>query len=328
MQPLEEVTKNIFSFNFAKAFQVAEAYLESFDLETIQREPGEYIRAKEMYLVSRFFFVRYDRVQSRKNGVEKARMFRGFFPELEEFLQKEIPAEHSRNSEIMKDIRTFMHSQIAEGFAQEFAGQRSYNLDHKEVLQLVQSLLFLKNYKSAGDVLYFLYQLNARDPEVNIVLGLISGELGDQDSFRRFLSEGLFIQPRILEKYQDLIPPGVYRDLWEDLDGEDAALRGRKYAIVLEINGMLQSSRRLVASENKRLESEYVSLKKEYQNKPSEEFKLKIIHILIWILRFHHASGNFDQLNFYRAELMDFDMELWRVFQEKNLQDKNPGGVY
>ena len=48
------------------------------------------------------------------------------------------------------------HAQIADNFARDFAGQKNYQLNPKDMLQLAYSLLMIGNVTSAREVLGFM----------------------------------------------------------------------------------------------------------------------------------------------------------------------------
>lgn len=322
MEPREEVSKNIFSSNYQRAFQIAEENLREIPFEDTKNNTSRYLTAKELYLCSRFFYSRRERIQNKKDGIEKARMFVHFFEELEEYLLSEIPPKQISDSELIKEIHSYIHLVIAEGFAQEFAGQRSYNLDQKEILILVHSLLHLKNYKSAADVLYFMLQINSGNPTVNLLMGITSYYLEDRQNFARYFSTGLFIKPEVLEDYLNFLPEGDYKNLWNEVKDEEKGLRCRKYSILLEINGMLRYNGITSSSEAKKIELEYQTIKKEYEKNQNSNVYYKIIHMLLWLIRYYHEKNDYDQIDFFRSELKEYDAEIYSYFNEKNFQGK------
>lgn len=320
MEPLEEVSKNIYSMNFQRAFQAAEENLRQVPFEETRDNTERYKASKELYLGARFFYSRRERIQNKRDGIEKARMFVQFLEEFESYLLTEIPKQQIRHSSFIKDIYTFIHSSIADGFAEEFAGQRAYNLNNEEILMLVYSLVYIKNYKSAEDVLYFMLQINSGDPAVNLVMGIVSYYLEKKDEFVQYFSKGLLIKPEVLENYIEFLPEGPLTNLWKEVEIEEAGVRCRKYAILLEINGILKRIQNASSAEAKRMIDEYERIKKEYQKSDNMNAYYKMIHLNLWLIRHFIEKNDFEQIDQYRTELMDYDSEIYLFFNEMNFK--------
>ena len=193
-----EVLEALSAANFQRALQLSEAQLKSIS-------PGEKSLDffKEAYAICRFFLHRNERIQHQSQGAERARMFVIFLDEIGEFFEEnQIP---QNSAQVQKIAYHFLHKQISAGFAHDFAGQRAYNLDKNEINQLVYSLFFIENYKSAREVLLFMQSMKRDVNLVKVLLSLCSYYLGNDNQFLDNFSSALIDQPEIGVGYLQFI---------------------------------------------------------------------------------------------------------------------------
>lgn len=320
--PADEIVLNLVSANFSRAVTLSEDWLKSLSVDNrnklIERE------AEEAFILSRFLQNRHERISSLKPGADKARTFLEYLDQL----QKTAEAEKFdlQRSRFYRAAETYLHGQIADSLARDFAGQQSYNLEHSEIVQLALSLIKIGKFTSASEVLQFLHRINRRNAEVNFLLASVSYHLNRRADFDRFFREALFLKPEIILQYRNLIPPGVYLDLWRELGVEEMSpvIRARNYALLLEVNGLYTYQRDTGEREARHLENEFKKLHLEYTNniKMRDELLPRILHYLCWLILYMQKSHDYDRLEEYRAVMIDLDEEIWDTFQEKNLNRK------
>lgn len=316
--PEEEIQTALLSGNFLKATQVSQAWLSSILLE--HQSTQEYLTAKEAFEISRFFQHRQERLAQTPVSRDRARLFAGLLPDLEKL--KFVAFAGSPDTPVYKAACMFCHAQIAESYAKEFAGQKSYQLQHDEIMQLVYSLLMLGNYKSAIDALVFVHSSQPKNATVNYFLAWAYLNSGNEKEFYEYFEEALFIKPEIISEYSEFIPGGFFRQLrsvTEETEGSRLC-KDRTYALLLEVNGIYKNRPRIRPEEVKRIETEYQRLKREFDSNAllQSELKPRLLHYLCRLTWHSQYLQNFEKFEEYRSEFVDLDKETWNSFQEKN----------
>lgn len=320
--PASEIESNILGANFSRVVQLAEEWLQQLNpSELIQTENKTVHPAQEAYQLGRFLLHRQERMGQLPPGVERARLFMGILTELE----NGVIEASSPQSTFLASARAYCHSQIAESLARSFAGQKSYNLNQEEILQLSFSLLEIGNIASAEEVLDFLYQLNPRNATVNFLLSYVNDHRHDSKRVKRFLREALFIRPELATELARFLPEGVFRELYSHLQSSDypEEVRDRYYALFLEVNGIYGEHRSFLAAEFKQFEAEYTRLKMQYEQPNARKAELlpRLLHYLSWMIPALIDRKDYEKLEEHRIEMRSLDLDIWNTFQEKNLKE-------
>ncbi len=316
----EELQHLLIGGHFSEAREIAEHWLKSFSLD--EKNSAVYQKAQEAYLYARFFLHRQDRVQSLPKGETRARTYLQFLQELEA-LRKENGFD-SGKSGFWKSLRKYIHLQIAEGFARAFAGQKSYNLNDAEIIQLGVSLLILERWGSALDALTFLQRLQPANWLVSYLVAAASFHQNREREFSTNMRDALFYKPEILEEYDEFLPPGLFRKLWTNPHSkEEEKQTPREYALLLEINGLYRFKRTIQKNELKQLEEEF---EQEYQTYRSNgvypaDMLPHLLHRLCWLTYSYKTAGNYEKFEEYRNIMMNLSPDSWETFQAKNLAE-------
>ena len=316
--PEEEIQTNIISGNFQRVYQLAESWLRSIELEK-QNGPN-YENAREAYVYSRFFLHRSERISTLPSGSEKASVFLGFLREIEKVRRKE---KFSGSGFIWRTISYYIHKQVADGFARDFAGQKTYNLNQEDILQLGHSLIEIDRSKSALECLNILYKMNTKNADVNFLLGFAYSKEGDEQNFNFHYREAMFLRPEVILKYLHLLPLGIYTNLWKHLVEEDREdeVTARYYALTLEINGVYKHYREMKNEEFRNLEDAFNKMLNEYEKNivMQDQTKPRVLHYLTWLLYYCQQLREFEKLEAYKTIMSEIESEAYRTFQEKVL---------
>lgn len=309
------------SGKFQEAKDIAEGWLRSFPLQ--EKESPDYKRAQEAFLYARFFLHRQERVQAMPKGENRARTYLQFLEEL-----KEVRREKGFDLEpspFWKVLSKYIHLQIAEGFAKAFAGQKSYHLNDAEIIQLAVSLLVLERWSAALDALLFLQRLQPTNWPARYLIAIASFHLKKERDFSTSMRDALFYKPEILKQHGDFLPPGVFKKLWERQleEDQDDDLAPRKYALLLEINGLYPFKRALQKNELRHIEEEFEGEYKTYRSdRVYHEEKLPLLlHNLCWLAYSYKTSGDYEKFEEYRQIMMELSPDSWELFQKKNLAE-------
>lgn len=315
--PEQEISSAILSGNFSRGVQLAEDWAKSLPLKT---EPAKELAAAEAFKITRFLVHRQDRVQNIGQGRERAKIFLEMIHEIE----TRFTARHSIPV-ILASVYKYCHSQISTGLAREFAGQKAYQLDQSEILQLAISLIEISNFASSLETLSFLKKMNPNSAPVNYLMAYCYSQMGDSKAVRESLRLALFVQPELIEKYAKFLPGGIFSEIYSRLEDYPVELKDRYFALFLEVNGIYLSPWRLKDNEIQRITGEYQKLKKEYEQNARlhEELKPRLMHYLCVLVSATHEIRNLDAMEDFREQLIEFDRSIWETFQQKNLV--NPG---
>ncbi len=323
MQPVnqaeEEIGSAILVANFSRAVQVAEEWLKSFEITDLKSEAAR--RASSSYFIARFFSHRQERFSRYTPGVERARLFLSVLSEFDRMVSEE---EAIYSAVVARAARLYCHAQIAEGLARDFAGQKAYNLNPEEMLQLAVSLLEIEKWRSAEDVLRFMLQQNRRSPQVNYLLAYAAYRQNREDDFYRFFRDALFIKPDVVSQYPAYLPGGIFTDLYRRVadTGFVGSLQDRTFAMLAEIQGLYPITLEISRDEAAKIEQDYRKLREEFRSRPhlQDELLPRLLHFLCWLVLYHHNQHDFDRMDEFRAEMIELDPGAWELFAEKNLK--------
>jgi len=307
--------------NFGRACQLAKEWLESAPLEL--RESRQYRFAEEAYVYSRYFSHRQERINQTPKSADKARLFLKFLEELEEIREEKGLSETYENS-VWPDVFKMIHMNIADGFAKAFAGQKSYNLDQDEVIQLVVSLIEVGNLTGAKESLLFMYKMSPKNALYNYLLSYVFSHLDQQELFLTHFREALFMKPEVLEGHEKYLPDGAFKKIWEHLENEDISktAKYRYYALYLEINDLYINKREISVKELEKIEEDFEKLYTQYKDSKNipfvEEIKPRILHFLTWLIYYSEQLKNFDSLDRYRSIMKKVDENIHDRFLRKS----------
>jgi len=315
---LEEIHDELISGNFQTAEQISRNWLSSFKLH--EKNEPIYHSAVEGYTYAKFFLHRQDRLSHLQDDAAKARGYIDLFKEIGE-LRHENGFER-KNNLLWEAVDLFIHARIAEGFARAFAGEKSYNLNDSEIVQLGISLLKVGKWKAAEEALSFLLRLNKNNPRVNYLISYAYYKLGNSQSLQLSLREALFHNPQVVSEYPEFLPGPEFARLWESLERSDNAARCREFALVLELNGVYRTKRVPGSAELEKLEKQFNDLFRLYKKNPEASIVLaEALQILCWMIYGYQKSGEYEKVEYYRSAMIALSPDSWALFQEKNLQN-------
>jgi len=310
----EEIQNLLISGNFLSAFQIAEKWLNSFSLSE-KKTPG-YATAREAYIYARFLLNRHERIASVKNDYQRARMFIQFLKEFEE-VRKESKIDLQYDRTLFLSVTTYMNAQVADGYARAFSGQKMYNLEEEEILQLAASLIRLERFKPALEALNFIVQFNRNNPSVNFLLSICYFNLNQSEDFLKHYREALFVKPEIVFQYGDFFPGGIFRKTWESLETLDGSLeyRSLNYALLLEINGIYKTTRELTGDEMTRLVNDFEGFFRAYKavNSHSSPLYPRMLLHLTRIIGACNKQADYENFEIYRQKLIKLSPDTWEL---------------
>jgi hypothetical protein len=316
-----EIQESLYSGNFQVAAKLSSQWLEGMTISS-ELNP-EVALAQEAYLYARYFGHRQERFSKLPIGETRAR---AFLHSLEEIKQLRQEKKFDKNDTVYFDsLKHYIYLQIAEGFARAFAGQKSYNLNDQDIIQLAIALLKLEKWKSALETLVFLQRLKKSHSLTHLLLSFAYYNLKDEKEFYLNLREALFQKPELIAEYMEFIPGGIFQKLWLSLEDSEGSqdYRFRNYALLLEINGIYKYRRSLPKEELDRLEVSFEEEYRKYKSKTSEKDDLLplILHKLVWMILAYKESGTYEKLEEYRNIMINLSPDTWASFQEKNFNE-------
>ena len=316
----EEVQDFLFKGNYQGAHRIARKWLDDFPFN--KKDSDEYKKAEEAYLYSRYLSSRQERVNSMTPGKQIARAYLEFLHGMEA-LRKEHKLDLNGDPHFWDAVSKMIHAKIAEGFAKAFAGQKSYNLNDSEVVQLGISLLHLEKWSSALEALAFLHRYNKVNPEVNLLMSYAYYQLNQEEEFLQHFRDVLFYRPEILADYMQFVPAEFIKKFNNDLDVNKATSKKQfiKYALLLEINGFFKSQKVLNNAELKKIQSDFQSEYDQFK-KNKEALKDQIPHLLLqlcWIISAYKQKDDYDKVELFREKMISLSSDTWDTFYQKSL---------
>lgn len=314
------IADEILAANFPRAVQLAENWLKSLPLPREKENAAnpEYDEAMAAYEIARFLQHRQERIATLPAGSERARVFREMLGQL----QQKDP-----QSTVARAAITFCHAQIAENFARDFAGQKSYQLQVSDLLQLAYSLIMIGNYNSAREVLAFILTNHPTQATAHYFAAHVANLTGNDTAFFEHYREALYLKPEVVAEYPEFLPGGVFQEIYALVQKEEYAAgeRERIYALLLEVNGVYRHRRKFRTDEIRQLENEYRRLKQEHSNARSHKkaFEPRLLQLLAMLVLHAQQTQNFEKFEQYRSEMIAIDQSIWQTFQQNNFS-QNP----
>lgn len=304
----QAIADEILNTNFPRATTLAETWLRELPTGAANAE------ALEAYEIARMFLHRQERFAALAPGIERGKAF-------EELLGTLMQA-HSvtlvRRAAIM-----LCHAQVADNFARDFAGQKNYQLQLKDLLQLAYSLLMIANYASAREVLTFIIANHPTQATAHYFAAHAANMTGNETAFFEHYREALYLRPEIVSEYPEFMPGGVFQEMFKIVHEEEygEGVRERIYALLLEVNGVYRHRRKLKIDEVRNLEAEYRKLRQEYvaARVHKKAFEPRLLQLLAMLVIHAHQTQNFEKFEQYRGEMVAIDHSIWQTFQQNNL---------
>jgi hypothetical protein len=323
----QAIADEILNGNYPRAAGLAEAWLTELPATTqrLTKSGGdgatpqnpalvERAEAEEAYQIARYFMHRHERLGALPAGMERGRAF--------EAILEDIYAPNS-NSVIRRAAIMLCHSQIADNFARDFAGQKNYQLQLKDLIQLSYSLLIIANYASAREVLNFVLSNHPTHAGAHYLAAHAANMTGNEAGFFEHYRDALYLRPEVASDYPEFMPGGIFREMMNLVHEEDygEGVRERVYALLLEVNGVYRHRRKLKVDEGRILESEYQKLKQEYASARTHKkaFEPRLLQLLAMLIIHAHQTQNFEKFEIFRGDMISIDHAIWQTFQQNNL---------
>ena len=315
--PMEEIRDELISGNFNEAEKKSRHWLESFSIS--QRDTAEYKRASEAYMYAQYLLNRQDSIQRLQSDDQRARYFQDVLRDINQLREKN-KFEKSDNP-VWRGMDNFLHARIAENYARAFAGQKSYNLDQNEIIQLSLSLIYLEKWNSAIESLDFLLRLNRHNPEVNYLMAYVYGKMQQREKFQSHLRDALFYKPDVISLYPDYLPGEIFEKYWITFNSQSDSgkYRYREFALLLELNNVYATELEMSERELHDLERILADKIKIYQSKADKhEMEIsELLHYLCWIILRYQKMSVFDKIEYYRKKMIELSPDAWESFNSK-----------
>jgi tetratricopeptide (TPR) repeat protein len=308
----QAIADEILNTNYPRATTLAETWLRELPAGAANAE------ALEAYEIARMFLHRQERLLGLAAGIERGKAFEELLGNLMQVQSVTLV----RRAAIM-----LCHAQIAENYARDFAGQKNYQLQQKDLLQLAYSLLMIANYASAREVLAFIIANHPTQAAAHYFAAHAANMTGNETAFFEHYREALYLRPEVVSEYPEFMPGGVFRDMFRIVQEEEygEGVRERIYALLLEVNGVYRHRRKLKTDEVRNLESEYRKLRQEYATARAHKkaFEPRLLQLLAMLVIHAHQTQNFEKFEQYRGEMVSIDHSIWQTFQQNNLTQNN-----
>lgn len=311
--PAQAIADEILAMNFPRATSLAESWLRGLPAGADDSE------ALEAYEIVRFFFHRQERLTTLPPGIERGRAF-------EEML--ELLSMRPRSGSLVRRAAIMLcHAQIADNFARDFAGQKSYQLQLEDLMQLAYSLLIIANYNSAREVLSFIIANYPTHAAAHYLAAHAANMTGNENAFFEHYREALYLRPEVVSDYPEFMPAGVFSEMFRLVNEEEygAGVRERVYALLLEVNGVYRHRRKFKIDEIRAIEAEYRKLHQEYVSARVHKraFEPRLLQLLSMLVIHAQQTQNFEKFEYYRSEMIAIDHSIWQTFQQNNLAQNN-----
>ncbi|MDH5716031.1 MAG: hypothetical protein OEZ22_00150 [Spirochaetia bacterium] len=317
----EDIAGNLAAGNYNRAWQLAEVNLKSFPID--KKNSRQYKEAEEAYIFSKFFFHRQERIKLTPNNYERARLFVDFLREVDEIRKEKDFSLYSENS-ILPVVYHIIHVHIADGFAKAFAGQKTFQLNQEEIIQLAISLIEIKNWQSAKDSLLFMLKANPKHAIYNFLLSFVCFQNKEEENFLIYLREALFINPDIIKNYKKYLPDGIFQNIWENIENQNYSenIKYRYYALLLEAHGLFSKKKEITNRELKKIEEDFEKLYNQFQSSANStiisEIKPRIMHFLCWLIYYFSQFNIVSSVERYKSILKNLDSEIYKLFIDNN----------
>ncbi len=310
----QAIADEILGGNFPRAAGLAETWLKELPAMTSREPTAEKSEAEEAYEISRYLAHRQERLAALPPGIDRAKAFE----EVLHFLMQNPYAALVRRAAIM-----LCHAQIADNFARDFAGQKNYQLNPKDMLQLAYSLLMIGNHTSAREVLAFMLANHPGQAAAHYLSAHAANISGNETGFFEHYRDALYLRPEVVSEYPEFLPGGIFQELYKLVHDEEygEGVRDRIYALLLEVNGVYKHRRKLKIDEARAIEAEYRKLHNEYAaaRVHKKAFEPRLLQLLAMLIIHAQQMQNFEKFEQYRSDMLSIDHSIWQTFQQNNL---------
>lgn len=316
----QAIADEILTGNFSRAASLAEAWLQELPAATSLDTGPEKAEAEEAHEIARYFVHRAERLGNLAPGMERGRAFEAILTDL---------SQASYVSAIRRAGIMLCHAQIADNFARDLAGQKSYQLQLKDLIQLTYSLLMIANFNSAREVLGFILANNPTHAGAHYMAAHAANMTGNEQGFFEHYREALYLRPEVVTEYPEFMPGGIFQEMMKlvheegygDGSGDAGSERARIYALLLEVNGVYRHRRKLKVDEARQLEAEYQRLRQEYAGARvhKKAFEPRLLQLLAMLIIHAQQMQNFEKFEHFRSEMISIDNAIWQTFHQNNL---------
>lgn len=309
----QAIADEVLTGNFSRALSHAEEWLSALAIGENRAE------ADDAYSLARYFVHRQERLAATPIGLERGRAFE----EILKDLSNAPDISPVRRAAIM-----LCHGQIADNFARDFAGQKNFQLQLKDLLQLAYSLLIIANFPAAREVLNFILANNPTHAGAHYMAAHAANMTANEQAFFEHYRDALYYRPEVVADYPEFMPGGMFQDIMKMVAEEGYAdtggVRERIYALLLEVNGVYRHRRKFKIDEARQLEAEYLKLRQEYQSTKlhKKAFEPRLLQLGAMLIMHAHQMQNFEKFEQYRGEMISVDHSVWQTFQQNNLSEK------
>lgn len=318
----QAIADEILAGNFSRGASLAETWLKELPAGTSLDPDPERAAAEEAHEIARYFLHRAERLSVLAPGMERGRAF-------EAILNDMVSA--SFVSAVRRAAIMLCHAQIADNFARDLAGQKSYQLQLKDLMQLAYSLLMIANYTSAREVLGFILANHPAHAGAHYMAAHAANMTGNEQEFFERYREALYLRPEVVAEYPEFMPGGIFQDLFKLVneegygEGNTSGERERVYALLLEVNGVYRHRRKLKVDEARQLEGEYQRLRQEYASARihKKAFEPRLLQLLAMLIIHAQQMQNFEKFEHFRSEMISIDNAIWQTFHQNNLAQGN-----
>ncbi len=312
----QAIADEILTGNFSRAASLAEAWLQQLPAGTSLDTTPEKAEAEEAHEIARYFLHRSERLANLAPGMDRGRAFEAALADL-------INASYV--SPIRRAAVMLCHAQIADNFARDLAGQKSYQLQLKDLMQLAYSLLIIANFTSAREVLNFILTNHPSHAGAHYMAAHAANMTGNEQGFFEHYREALYLRPEVVSEYPEFMPGGIFQEMMklvhEEGYGDGGGIRERIYALLLEVNGVYRHRRKLKVDEARQLEGEYQRLRQEYAGARihKKAFEPRLLQLLAMLIIHAQQMQNFEKFEHFRSEMISIDNTIWQTFHQNNL---------
>lgn len=321
MLMLDDIQIELDSGNFPEAEKKSKAWLASIPLT--DKGSISYKRATEAYVYSQYFLNRQESIARLQTDDQRARYYQSALQEIDEIRKKN--GFEKIDNPLWRCMNRYLHARIAENYARAFAGQKSYNLDQNEIIQLSFSLLNLEKWKAALDSLDFLLRLQPHNAQINFLMAYAYDKISQKVKTHAHFRDALFFHPEVIAQYPDYLPGEIFEKTWttflaqEDDTENPPQETYRKYALLLEINKIYKSDLELADKDLKNIEREFSEKFRLYE-KETQKPGIKtaeLLHYLCWLITVYQKLSDYEKFEFYRQKMIQLNPQAWETFQSQ-----------
>lgn len=302
---VEDIASNIVQKNFTKSLELSKKWFDDFSLQ--YKGTPEYQESKEAYLLCTMFNSRLEQIKKTFAGKTRARFYLITLKKLNDMRYTEGFAT-STESIVWRSFYHVLHKLSAKEFIFSFSGQEFHNLDPKEIILLVKSLIIIQNWTSAQEVLSFYLRVNRLNPVPIFLLSYIFVSIGKKENAYSHLRNALLLKPEILKDFSDHCwIQEQHNDLWQNAKDKMIEPQAVYYYFALLLESSVFIKFRIIFDPRDLIHIEQ-SFKKKYElfiklEKPQDGSNYRISHLLCWLIQYYQGIQDIEKVNQYKKLL-------------------------